>query len=174
MWWVISRLRSTSDKYIRMFVNHIGDCQRAYRTTEQIFQKNASQFQCWERDSKCTSHLGRIHWRGVRTCTDARKTLNSPCNVPNSKNVFFNWRELSLRYWQITCFSSLNFWKSFFVDWVCTEKKMIHYFPETIIIRNFWRREEICVNWHLTTQFFESFPSSLIEDVEVFLSSERI
>ena len=123
MWWVISRLRSTSDKYIRMFVNHIGDCQRAYRTTEQIFQKNASQFQCWERDSKCTSHLGRIHWRGVRTCTDARKTLNSPCNVPNSKNVFFNWRELSLRYWQITCFSSLNFWKSFFVDWVCTEKK---------------------------------------------------
>lgn len=59
---------------------------------------------------------------GVKTCTDACKTIYSPCNVPNSKNVFFNWRELSLRYWQITCFSSLNFRKSFFIDGVCTEK----------------------------------------------------
>ena len=151
MWWVISRLRSTSDKYITVFVNHTGDCQCAYRTTERIFQKNASQFLCWERDSKCTGKNSR---QGGKNMHRARRTLNSPCNVPNSKNVFFNWRELSLWYRQITCFSSLNFWKSFFVDWVCTEKKMIHYFPETIIIRNFWRREEICVNCHLTTQYF--------------------
>ena len=120
MWWVISRLRSTSDKYITVFVNHTGDCQCAYRTTERIFQKNASQFLCWERDSKCTGKNSR---QGGKNMHRARRTLNSPCHVPNSKNAFFNWRELSLWYRQITCFSSLNFWKSFFVDWVCTEKK---------------------------------------------------
>ena len=106
MWWVISRLRSTSDKYITVFVNHTGDCQCAYRTTERIFQKNASQFLCWERDSKCTGKNSR---QGGKNMHRARRTLNSPCNVPNSKNVFFNWRELSLWYRQITCFSSINF-----------------------------------------------------------------